>query len=155
MLFRSNQQEFKIGVFGIIFDNSNRVLLCHRNDYDLWNLPGGKLESKESPWEGVIREVKEETGLDIDVIRIVGVYSKPQKNEIVFSFLCENIGGEIILNEEANEIQYFDIDNLPENIPLKHIERILDASERNVETLFKIQEGKSSLEFLKKEPYKK
>ena len=52
---------FTIGVFGIIRDEQNRVLLCLRNDYDLWNLPGGTLEQGESPWQGVIREVKEET----------------------------------------------------------------------------------------------
>lgn len=58
---------FKIGVFGIIIDEQNRVLLCHRRDYDLWNLPGGGLEKNEAPWEGVVREVKEETGLRVKV----------------------------------------------------------------------------------------
>jgi len=49
---------FSIGVFGIIFDVEGRVLLCHRRDYDLWNLPGGGLETGEAPWEGLIREVR-------------------------------------------------------------------------------------------------
>jgi len=48
---------FKIGVFAIIFNEKKEVLLCHRRDYDLWNLPGGGLEENESPWDGIIREI--------------------------------------------------------------------------------------------------
>ena len=69
-----------------------QVLLVHRSDYDLWNLPGGGLEKGESPWQGVIREVKEETGLNVSVTRLAGVYSKPDVDEIVFSFECKIIG---------------------------------------------------------------
>ncbi|MFA5994556.1 MAG: NUDIX domain-containing protein, partial [Parcubacteria group bacterium] len=71
------KQAFTIGVFGIIRDEKNRVLLVLRQDYDLWNLPGGGLEKGESPWQGVVREVKEETGLDVEVVRLAGIYSKP------------------------------------------------------------------------------
>jgi 8-oxo-dGTP pyrophosphatase MutT (NUDIX family) len=53
-----------LGAFAIIFDEQNRVLLSHRRDMDLWNLPGGGVESGELPTEAVIREVKEETGLE-------------------------------------------------------------------------------------------
>src|SRR3989344_436322 len=95
---RTMKSQFTIGTFGIIFDKQKRVLLCHRRDYDLWNLPGGAMESGESPWDGVKREIKEETGLVIEVSKLAGVYSKPDKNEIVFSFICNSIGGEITLN---------------------------------------------------------
>ena len=44
-----------IGVFAIILDDGGRVLLCHRRDQDLWNLPGGGLESGETPWEALGR----------------------------------------------------------------------------------------------------
>ena len=54
-----NIAKFTIGVFGIILDEQSKILLVHRTDYDLWNLPGGRLESGESPWEGVVREIKE------------------------------------------------------------------------------------------------
>ena len=58
---------FTIGTFAIIFDDQGRVLLCHRRDLDVWNLPGGGLESGELPTEAVLREVKEETGLKVVV----------------------------------------------------------------------------------------
>ncbi len=49
---------FTLGAFAVIFDQNDRVLLCHRTDCDLWNLPGGKLEENELPTDAVVREVK-------------------------------------------------------------------------------------------------
>jgi len=48
-----------VGVFGIITNEEDEILFCHRNDYDLWNLPGGGVEAGESPWEALVREIKE------------------------------------------------------------------------------------------------
>src|SRR3990172_2882274 len=106
---------FKIGIFGIIFDDKKRVLLCHRRDYDLWNLPGGGLEKGESPWDGVVREIKEETGLVAEVKKLAGVYFRPEQKKVVFSFVCEIIGGKMMLTDEADKIEYFIIDAMPKN----------------------------------------
>jgi ADP-ribose pyrophosphatase YjhB (NUDIX family) len=141
--------QFTIGVFGIIRDDQKRVLLCHRRDYDLWNLPGGVLENGESPWDGVRREIKEETGLDIEIESLAGVYSKPDKNEVVFSFVCKVIGGEITLNDEADKIKYFEIEKLPPKISQKQVERIKDSIENPSTTIYKVQTGESSLESIK------
>ena len=131
--------KFKIGVFAIIFDEERRVLLCHRRDHDMWNLPGGGLERGEALWEGAIREVEEETGLHVEVERLAGVYSKPDKDEIVFSFVCRIIGGEISTSDEADEIAYFDFDRIPPNTLPKHVERIADAMTGAGETIMKVQ----------------
>jgi len=143
------KQTFTIGVFGIIRDEQNRVLLVLRNDYDLWNLPGGGLEKGESPWQGVIREVKEETGLSVEATRLAGVYSKPDVDEIVFSFECKIIDGELTLNEEAKDLKYFSLQEIPKNTPPKQVERIKDLFESEDETIMKIQTGKSSIELIK------
>lgn len=50
------------GAFAIIRDDRGGVLVSHRRDADLWNLPGGTVEPGETPWEAVVREVREETG---------------------------------------------------------------------------------------------
>jgi len=129
----------KIGVFGIIFDDRHRVLLCRRKDHDLWNLPGGALKNGEAPWDGARREVKEETGLNVEIKRIIGIYFKPKENDLVFTFLCDVKGGEIQVNDEAAAIEYFDLDSLPLNIIRKHIERIKDALNAGGEIVQKIQ----------------
>lgn len=140
---------FAIGVFAIIQDEKNRVLLCLRHDYDIWNLPGGALEKWESPWAWVIREVKEETGLDVEIVRLAGVYSKPHKDEVVFSFVCRIIGGIITLNDEAKDIQYFALDDIPKNTVPKQVERIHDFFSPNEATVMKIQTGKGCMELIK------
>lgn len=143
------KSQFTIGIFGIIFDEQERVLLCHRRDYNLWNLPGGGMENRESPWDGLKREVKEETGLEIEISKLAGVYSKPDKNEVVFSFICKPIGGKITFNDEADQIEFFAIDKLPPNTSPKQVERIRDAIENDEKAMFKVQTGKSSIELIK------
>ncbi len=135
---------FKVGVSGLIFDSENRVILCHRRDLDLWNLPGGALEAGEAPWDGVVREVREETGLDVVVTRLAGVYSKPEQGEIVFSFVCDVVDGNPVLTDEADHVEYIAIDEMPPNASRKQVERIRDALQNPDTTMFKEQRGPSS-----------
>jgi 8-oxo-dGTP diphosphatase len=118
---------FTIGAFAIIFDDYGRVLLCHRRDMDAWNLPGGGLEPGELPNECVVREVREETGLEVRVDRLVGVYAKPGRNELVFAFVCQVVGGTLILTAETDANAFFIPEEMPPNTLLKHAERVLDA----------------------------
>jgi len=138
---------FKIGVFAIIFNDQQRVLLCHRRDHDLWNLPGGAMETGETPWQAVVREVKEETGLEVSVEKLLGVYSKPDKNEIVFSFLCQIVSGTVILTDEADQIEYYDPAQLPANTVPKQVERIKDAI-ISKGLVLKVQTGPSVIDSL-------
>jgi mutator protein MutT len=139
----------QVGIFAIIFNEKEEVLLCHRRDYDLWNLPGGKLENGEAPWEGVIREVQEETNLKVKVDKLLGVYYKPEQNEVVFNFLCSVISGEVRLSEEADAIKFFAIPKLPKNTAIKQKERIFDALKGGQQPLLKKQVGATSIETIK------
>jgi ADP-ribose pyrophosphatase YjhB (NUDIX family) len=137
---------FTIGVFAIITDGEGRVLLCHRRDRDVWNLPGGGLEKGEAPWDGVVREVREETGLDVSVRDLVGVYSKPEVDEVVFSFVCVVTGGVIASTCEADMVQYFRLDAIPEKTLPRQVERIRDALISPNALTLKIQWGSSMAE---------
>ena len=64
-------------VVAIVLDESGRVLLIHKTDNDLWALPGGGHEAGESIADTVVREVKEETGYDVEVDRLTGTYTNP------------------------------------------------------------------------------
>ncbi|MFL5657399.1 MAG: NUDIX domain-containing protein [Ktedonobacteraceae bacterium] len=117
---------FRIAVSALIFEEG-RVLLAYRRDIDWWNLPGGGMEVGETVDEALRREVSEETGLEVEVEQLVGVYSKPQKQEIVLTFRCHIIGGTLTATEETRECRYFAPDALPTNTLPKHRQRIEDA----------------------------
>lgn len=125
--------------FAIIVNEKNEILLCHRNDYDFWNLPGWKVEIWESPREAVIREVKEETGYNAEIVRFMWLYYKPEKDDLVFQFVCKIIWWEKTLNEEANQIEYFDKNKIPSNISSKQLERIIDYYSWLNQTIMKKQ----------------
>lgn len=143
---------FTIGAFAVILDEREQVLLCHRRDYDFWNLPGGGIEAGEAPWECVIREVKEETGLNVEVVRLAGVYSKRDRTDIVFLFVCKIVGGKIEMTDEADGIEYFSVGDIPKNTPSNHVERIKDVVlEKDGALIMKVQSGPSSIELIKQE----
>ena len=118
--------QFRIAVYAIIFA-AGRVLLALRRNIDWWNLPGGGMELGETVDEAMRREVREETGLEVEVERLVGVYSKPQKQEVVLTFRCRAVGGVLSETEESRECRYFAPDALPVNILPKHRQRVEDA----------------------------
>ena len=118
--------QFRIGISALIFDEG-RILIALRRDIDWWNLPGGGMEIGETVDEAVRREVYEETRLEVAIERLVGVYSKPQKQEVVLTFRCHVIGGVPSETEETRVCRYFTPDNLPSNLLPKHRQRIEDA----------------------------
>src|SRR5262245_33852004 len=70
------------GVAAVIFDDG-RVLLQRRDDTRRWGLPGGAVDPGESVRDAVIREVLEETGLDVEPVRLIGVYSDPVYHQVM------------------------------------------------------------------------
>ena len=129
---------YRVSVSAIIFAD-NRVLLAHRRDIDWWNLPGGGMEAGETVEQAMCREVLEETGLEVEVERLVGVYSKPQKNEVVLSMRCRATGGQVRVTEEARECRYFSPETLPQNTLPKHRQRIEDALLNQPEAILRTQ----------------
>ena len=99
----SSPRQFRIAVYGLIFNPEHEILLALRRDIEWWNLPGGGLELGETVEEGVCREVREETGLEVEVDHLVCVYSKPQKQELVLTFLCRVLGGTLTVTDESRE----------------------------------------------------
>lgn len=118
--------QFRVAVSALIFDGE-RILLALRRDIEWWNLPGGGMEIGETVDEALCREVREETGLLVEVGQLVGVYSKPQKQEVVLTFRCYVKSGTPISTEESLECRYFDPNILPTKTLPKHRERIEDA----------------------------
>jgi ADP-ribose pyrophosphatase YjhB (NUDIX family) len=134
---------FRVSVWAIITEG-NRVLLALRRDVDWWNLPGGGMEAGETVEQAIHREVLEETGLEVEVERVTGVYSKPQKNEIALVMRCRVLKGEVEASEEARECRFFAPDDLPSNTLPKHRQRIEDALLNRPEAILRTQNTTTS-----------
>src|SRR5579862_2806206 len=118
-----------LGVFAAIMDADDRIL-CVRMNYatHAWTTPGGRVEPGESPIAALEREVLEESGLAVVVDELVGVYSKPYKDDIVLSFRVRVVGHSPWQpNDEIAEIGYFRRDELPEPMGFVARTRIMDA----------------------------
>jgi 8-oxo-dGTP diphosphatase len=137
----------RVGAFVIIRDDEGRVLVSRRADSGWYNLPGGGVEPDESVPEGLIREVREETGLEIEVGRLVGLYSKPQKHEVVLTFEARVVGGALRPSEEADRHEWVSPAKI-EQVKLlpKHLERIQDALRGEAGAIVKDQRQPSQWE---------
>jgi len=126
------------GVAAVIFEDG-RVLLQRRDDTRRWGLPGGGVEPGETVRQALIREVREETGLDVEPLRLIGVYSDPAHHQIVTYpdgtvvhyvssvFECAVRAGSLTCGEESLELDWFDPERLPEDLMLISTIRIRDA----------------------------
>jgi ADP-ribose pyrophosphatase YjhB (NUDIX family) len=119
---------FRIGVFAVI-ERDGRYLLARRRDIGWWNLPGGGLEAGETVDEGLAREAREEVGVEIEIVRLVGVYSKPGKQEVVLTFLCRlrDPQAQQMTSEEVSEVAWFSPEALPADLLPKHRQRLEDT----------------------------
>lgn len=99
---------------GIVVNDAGEILLQRRADSGLWTIPGGAMEPGEAIRETVIREVKEETGVDVEPYAIVGVYSDPLhvvqysdgevRQEFSLCFACRLLGGTPTPGEESTAV---------------------------------------------------
>lgn len=100
----------------IVTDEQGRIVLVRRRDNDLWALPGGGIELGESIVDTANREVKEETGLDVEVTGLVGVYSNPQhvmayddgevRQQFSLCFTTRLLGGELAFDQESTDVAW-------------------------------------------------
>jgi ADP-ribose pyrophosphatase YjhB (NUDIX family) len=127
-----------VGASAIIRDDLDRVLLVQRQDTGQWALPAGIMELDESISHTVVREVKEETGLEVKPVRLVGLYTDPVLQNMTYpqgdqvhvvnaAFECLVVGGELRADGvETSGAGFFAQDELP---PLgrSHMQRLRDA----------------------------
>ncbi len=128
-----------VGALATIFDDAGCVLLVHQTyKGSKWAWPGGIVEESESPWTAVVREVKEEVGLDVEVTRLISVYHVADRNSVGFQFLCRVIGGELCVDgQEISEAKFFDPAHLPAPMTEPGRQRVADALANCTEPLLR------------------
>ena len=101
----------------IVIIKGGRVLLIKRGHEPfkgMWALPGGRLEENESIEECAVREAKGEIGADVEIKKLVGVYSKPDRDPrkiVAIAFLCD-VEGDIKAGDDAVEARWFEIEEV-------------------------------------------
>ena len=141
-------QKLRVSSCAIIFDTQGRVLLHQRADNGHWALPGGGLDLGESIEHCCLREVREETGLEVRIVRLIGVYTDPRwsvirypngetNQSVAVTFECRVTGGEARIDHESLALEWFDPRNLPQPFFPNHLPRLTDALERRPEAFWR------------------
>lgn len=117
----------------VVTDGAGRILLQRRRDSGLWALPGGGMDLGDSLPGCAVREVKEETGLDVEVTGLVGTYTDPRhivaysdgevRRQFNVCFTARVVGGTLAISEESTELRFVDPVDLDE-LPMHHTQRL-------------------------------
>lgn len=132
---------WQTAAFTVIRDEQGSVLWVRRTDQDAWNLPGGRSDEKEPPWETAVRETREETGLTVSLNALTGIYVYEGQNNMVFVFTATVQSGALTQGAEAAGFRYIQPGEEPPDAVFQHIERVSDAVAATELTQFKHQPG--------------
>ncbi|MCL7490101.1 NUDIX domain-containing protein [Streptomyces sp. MCA2] len=122
-----------VAASAVVTDEAGRILLQRRRDNNLWALPGGGMDMGDSLPGCAVREVKEETGLDVEITGLVGTYTDP-KHVIAYSngevrrqfnvcFTARVVGGALAISDESTEIRFVEPGEL-NALPMHHTQQL-------------------------------
>ncbi|MFJ6574081.1 NUDIX hydrolase [Streptomyces sp. NPDC091292] len=122
-----------VAASAVVTDDDGRILLQRRRDNDLWALPGGGMELGESLPGAAVREVREETGLDVEITGLVGTYTDPRhlieyrdgevRRQFNICFRARVTGGELALSDESTDLRWIAPGDL-DALPMHHTQRL-------------------------------
>jgi 8-oxo-dGTP diphosphatase len=129
---------YRIAADAMIVDSPRkprRVVLIKRKNpphEGMLALPGGFLDPDETIEQCCIREAKEETSLDVAIVRIVGVYSDPKRDPrgrtVTVTYLCNRVGGEVKGSDDASSAAWYDVKSLKHTVlAFDHTKMLADA----------------------------
>lgn len=124
-----------VGVGAFILDQNDRILLMKRaisiavsrTTAGMWSVPGGQIDYGESAESSVVREVKEEIGVDVKIQKFIGYSDQilTRAHWVSLHFLCQITSGnpKVLEPSKCSEIKWFDAKNLPNNAGTTHVLR--------------------------------
>ncbi len=115
-IIRSTQKKFTVSVAAIIFNNKGEVLLLNhilRPKFN-WGIPGGFINHGEQPEDALRRELREETGIELENVEMIRVRTINRHIEILFR--AEGKGKAEVKSHEISDVGWFSADNLPERL---------------------------------------
>ena len=121
-----------VSVAGLVLNDKNEVLLI-KSPWRGWEYPGGMVEPGESLQEALIREIREEAGVEVVVTGFIGICKNVEKDIVNIDFSCKYVGGELTTSNESAEVKWFSVHDALEAVtfPLtkKRLEKMLSGNE--------------------------
>ena len=134
-----------VSVAGVVIDDDGRALLIQRRDNHRWEPPGGVLELGESIDDGLRREVREETGLNVEPEMLTGVYKNMNRGIIALVFRCRMTGGELGVSDETEAYRWATESDIGELASEAYAVRVLDSMRSSGRTAIRKHDGKKLL----------
>jgi 8-oxo-dGTP diphosphatase len=131
-----------VSVTGVVTDDHGRALLIRRRDNHRWEPPGGVLELGESIHDGLRREVREETGLDIEPVSLTGIYKNMNRGIIALVFRCKITGGQLGTSDETEAFRWATESDIRELASEAYAIRVIDAMHDHAPAAIRQHDGK-------------
>src|SRR6476620_7283963 len=122
-----DQPKYSVSVAGVVVDEAGRVLVIQRRDNGACEAPGGILEPGETFEEGVVREVREETGITVEVERLTGVYKNMTREIVALVYRCRATAGTEEPSDEARRVRWIIREQVDELMTPAFAIRVQDA----------------------------
>ncbi|WP_043931970.1 NUDIX hydrolase [Bacillus sp. EB01] len=116
-----------ISAAAIVINEQNEILLI-KGPRRGWEMPGGQVEEGESLKEAAIRETKEESGIDIEVLKFCGVFQNVNRSICNTLFLAKPIGGQLTTSPESLEVGFYPIEQALEMVTHKNFRQRIEYS---------------------------
>lgn len=137
----------KVDVRGLVINEKDEILMAKESVDNKWTIPGGWADIGETPTEAVIKEIKEETGIDAEVVRLIAIYDKqrhkhPGEPYYIYKlmFFCKAFGGELKPGFDMKGANYFALDALPElseeRILESQLKHLFDIVKQNIQEVY-------------------
>ena len=116
-----------VSVAAAVVNEAGQLLAVRRRDNGHWEPPGGILELDETIQTGLVREVQEETGVQVEPVALSGVYKNMRRGIIALVFRCRIVAGEPQPTAEAEQIDWLSAEQVRELMDEAYATRLLDA----------------------------
>jgi 8-oxo-dGTP pyrophosphatase MutT (NUDIX family) len=120
-----NPPKHIVSAAAIVMNENNEILLV-REPRRGWEMPGGQVEEGESLQDAAVRETKEESGIDIEIIQFCGIFQNVKGSIVNTLFLARPIGGEPIVTRESLETGYFPIEEALNKVTWKNFKQRIE-----------------------------
>ena len=136
---------FSVSVAAAVVRGDGKFLAIKRRDNGHWELPGGVLEPGEPATAGAVREVREETGLIVEPVRLSGVYQNMTRDIMALVFLAREVAGQLRTSDESVQVDWLTADQVRERMTEAYAARLLDAVQQHDATPVRLHDGRKLL----------